>query len=111
VSALTPLHADAPPEEWGAFAVSIPGWRWPDGMHCLNSSPHPPDPDPDHWAWEGWMLRLLGRGPWDCGYHVAHGYYVEHRGSRAGTTHHRSLGRACIAAAAALGRWPGGSDG
>ena len=72
---------DAPAEEWGRLAVSIPGWRWPAGMHwsgpgfTASSTGSSPTnnvrqfvrvgfmavyPDPDHWAWEGWLVRMLG---------------------------------------------------
>lgn len=79
--------------------------------------PGPDDlPDPDDPATEGWLVRLLGRqvtvrqrGQW----------VVEWKGmgrigpgmgavSRSVVGTGPSLGRACIAAAAALGRWPGG---
>jgi len=119
---------DAPAEEWGAFAVSIPGWRWPDGMHwaapgfvasSTGSSPTsnvrqfvrvgftPIYPDPDHWAWWGWLVRMLG--PCEIGYDdtdpTCGPWSVEiPRHFRMGS----SIGRAAIAAAAALGRWPGG---
>ncbi len=91
--------ADAPAEEWGRLATRIPGWRWPAGMHRSY-------PDPDDWALEGWLLRLLG-GP------------VVVVGGDGRTTivqvagvHGRAanIGRAAIAAAAALGRWPGGGE-
>ena len=122
-------------EEWGRLAVSLPGWRWMPGMRngyalkggrvrgvvdsgefvetfrddmtgswveqVSDSWPDPNDP-----ATEGCMVRLLGpvhEAVWytgDCGrWVVAVG--DERR-------LYTSLGRACIAAAAALGRWPGG---
>jgi len=106
-------------EEWGRLAVSLPGWRWMPGMQtCEDDSvriiiggttiegddwPNPDDP-----ATAGCLLALLGRGArklvppfrdcsWWCIY-LSGGGYVEER----------TLGRACIAAAAAIGRWPGG---
>jgi len=91
---------DAPASEWGSLAVSIPGWKCrPDliGWAAYRV-------DPDHWAWEGWLLRLLG-GP------------VVVVGGDGRTTivqvaglHGRAanIGRACISVAAAIGRWPGG---
>jgi len=149
---------DAPAEEWGRLAVSIPGWRWP---ISTDSAPEPDMPgffrigiskplsvfrlpwrstpyaqsrhhesqhygkgecvpDPDHWAWWGWMLRLLGPE------RIAVSMWVDH--ITVGQSHlvmdesavelveawlvdghgPRALGRACIAAAAALGKWPGG---
>ena len=112
-------------EEWGRVAVSLPGWRWMPGMRwCMPS--HAPGPmrgrmvgddpsalllatgwpDPDDPATEGCMVRLLGpvhEAVWytgDCDrWVVAVG---EERRL------YTSLGRACIAAAAAIGRWPGG---
>ena len=127
-TALIPPPADAPAAEWGAFAVSIPGWCFPescplpgfvrrvlpsDGWMRTNYvdswvwSGSEVVPDPDHWAWEGWLLRLLGPG-W-CWQHDEDGWemwgQVGGRFFRAPT-----LGRACIAAAAALGRWPGGAE-
>lgn len=131
MSALKTPAPDAPAAEWGHLAERIPGWRWPDGMHwaapgfvasSTGSSPTsnvrqfvrvgftPIYPDPDHWAWEGWMLRLLGpenvrwskppycRGGWAP--RAVRGWNHELSGL--------PLGRSCIAAAAALGRWPGG---
>lgn len=119
---------DAPAEDWGRLAVSIPGWRWMPGIlngadgtryvgngafawedpHRHHASGIGPDdwPDPDDPATAGCLLALLGRcavyddGPvWVC----------EHdRGRGFGAT----PGRACIAVVAALRpwrrSWPGG---
>ena len=101
---------DAPAAEWGALAVSIPGWRSP-RLPCmpylLSPSQTSNVPDPDHWAWEGWMLRLLGTHPpiWLQAPHCV-GLWTPriHRPQ----PYMGSLGRACIAAAASLGQWPGG---
>jgi len=93
---------DAPAEDWGRVAVALPGWRWMEGMlahghmgawrtgaaGALAGS----WPDPDDPATEGCLLALLGR---------PHHGLLQPRGT--------TLGRACIAAAAALGRWPGGA--
>ena len=115
--------ADAPAEEWGRLAVSIPGWRWMPGMRgvrddgsgdrimdCSESAlpNHDIAPDPDDPATAGCLLRLLG--PCEVGYDDTDPecgpWSVEIPGVfRMGPT----LGRACIAAAAALGRWPGGA--
>ena len=122
---------DAPAEEWGRLAECIPDWRrpWPDdatnasivmpgfwkdrtwhradnivGICC--GSADPTVPDPDHWAWEGWLRRMLGAGcrVWQD---PEDGLWtVEIGGVRASM--YPILGRAMIAAAAALGRWPGG---
>lgn len=119
-------------EEWGRVAVSLPGWRWMPGMLtnigrlCQkrgrplsqgNVALYLPGggspgralvPDPDDPATEGCMVRLLGpvhEAVWytgDCDrWVVAVG---EQRRL------YTSLGRACIAAAEALGRWPGGAE-
>lgn len=109
--------SDAPASEWGALAVSIPGWRWPSPCPLPGWFRGAPDkdwqrvtdvaaygwpdcervPDPDHWAWEGWMLRLIGAGVFSV-------WMVDNW--REGDEEH--IGRACIRVAAALGRWPGG---
>ena len=117
MTALQTPAPDAPAEEWGTLAERIPGWRWPDGMHwaapgfvasATGSSPTsnvrqfvrvgftPIYPDPDHWAWEGWMLRLVGGGAYSL-------WASAHFDSR-----DIGIGRGCISYAAALGRWPGG---
>jgi len=113
MSALTLPAADAPAEEWGRLAVSIPGWRWPGpgttelmDLRCI----HLPE-------WEGYLLRLLGREM----------VYLRQAGWTPEMTHpiwqwydrepddhgeHWSpkmpLWQAAIAIAAAIGRWPGG---
>lgn len=118
-------------EEWGRIAVSLPGWRWMPGMRYTyggfsastgasedyverlwedDAGPYDhaifPTPDPDDPATEGCLIRLLGpvhEAVWytgDCDrWVVAVG---EERRL------YTSLGRACIAAAEAIGRWPGG---
>ena len=118
-------------EEWGRIAVSLPGWRWMpgmldtagdrlgevtlhDGVRAVTAPPwwtygwRERLPDPDDPATEGCMVRLLGpvhEAVWytgDCDrWVVAVG---EERRL------YTSLGRACIAAAAAIGRWPGGEE-
>jgi hypothetical protein len=124
---------DAPAEEWGRLAVSLSGWRWMPGMlgvvyqHRGIVSDHRVQrgttllavdrlPATDDAATAGCLLALLGE--WN-GY--AREKYVYSNGRvtpyRAvvrscvdGITHESTtLGRACIAAAAALGRWPGGT--
>jgi hypothetical protein len=123
-------------EEWGEVAVSLPGWRWMPGMQTL-PLPTPGLPDTDDPATAGCFLALLEGalrhpftvdqyyGPvsvngdglsvaWGDGLWSVHlwGYP---RGATSGSRHGRliasstSLGRACIAAAEALGRWPGGA--
>lgn len=102
MTALAPPPADATAEEWGAFAAAIPGWNEPRRMpwmpYLMSPSATHHVPDPDHWAWEGWMLRLIGARP-TPGEAV---HWQEGEDKR--------LGRACIRVAAALGRWPGGGE-
>ena len=132
---------DAPGEEWGRLAVSLPGWRWMPGMlvpyrgyygrlddddvsgHPLYTLPlrdHTDTwPDPDDPATAGCLLALLGPTPSE-GY-MAHvlppssavtKWRIHMNTARTGaiSAYGWSLGRACIAAAAALGRWPGGEE-
>ena len=120
-------------EEWGRVAVGLPGWRWlinlPVRGGTIDASPFL-SPVSDEWAsWWGnssakylddlWvdpddpatagcLLALLGPGVrvWMDG---ADGLWtVEVGGVRASM--HSTLSRACIAAALALGRWPGGES-
>jgi len=153
---------DAPAEEWGRLAVSLPGWRWmpgilagprshpkerwlicwadqqytktPDGWtgphgwegggykvdngkvwRIGHSGGDPIDlsgdgwfPDPDDPATAGCLLALLGER--ECPQRRPGGLWVVTTGGvrpiiAAGSV----LGRVCIAAAAAIGRWPGGA--
>ena len=114
------------PEEWGCVAVSLPGWRWMEGMlsPCLgvgrvdagDLSDDPlfavdfcdAGPDPDDLATAGCLLALLGFGCRVWQDREDGLWAVEVGGIRASM--HASLGRACIAAAEALGRWPGGAE-
>ena len=142
MTALETPASDAPVSEWGALAVSIPGWRWIRGMHDTDARTfieyadcgeaqwlwaaddgceHLPVegrlPDPDDPATAGCLLALMGPVvnvivresttvvrilPDDPPPDELKGEST--RGSGA------TLGRACIAAAAALGRWPGGAS-
>lgn len=117
-------------EEWGRVAVGLPGWRWMPGVQWAALRAAPLDavtgrmddrtrtmyagwapypgaaPDPDDPATAGCLLALLGSGVrvW---MDVDDGLWtVEVGGVRASM--HATLGRACIADAAAIGRWPGG---
>ena len=102
-------------EAWGRLAVSLPGWRWMPGMLGLWSDTHGevyrpridghPGPwvkgatagiDPDDPATAGCLLALVGS---DRIRVLA--MLVDSRNI--------GFGRACIAYANALGRWPGGS--
>ncbi len=118
MSALKTPAPDAHASEWGALAVSIPGWRWVPGMLGYNdyggndrimdrseasqqNSDLTPDPDDD--ATAGCLEALLG-GPVPT--HLA----VMADPVASNLWHHGRAGRARIAAAAALGRWPGGAE-
>ena len=79
-----------------------------------------PAPDPDDPATAGCLLALLGPG-WTVQLRNEHGPHVivtagtasdERREVAVGRHFYSAstLGRACIAAAAALGRWPGGEE-
>jgi hypothetical protein len=114
-------------EEWGRVAVSLPGAPacWDDlegidghdapGAVCTDGTWWRPDSadgmflDVDHPATAGCLLALLGEYAIDVvcpavneGRWAVSVYGPHHIGI--GST----LGRACIAAAEALGRWPGG---
>ena len=119
-------------EDWGRLSVSLPGWRWMPGMLACSGSWSERVverkrtggarlsgggdvgcscwPDPDDPATEGCMLELLGAHAVDVVCPAANGgrWAVSVSGP-----HHigigSTLGRACIAAAEALGRWPGGA--
>ena len=119
------MTAERTAEEWGRVAVSLPGWRWMPGMVAsigavasrVDEIAHPwPDnvrswPDPDDPATAGCLLSLLGRK-----LHIESGTYlvrvvIQQEAAANGLypqSEQRTLGRACIAAAEALGRWPGG---
>jgi hypothetical protein len=119
MTALTLPAPDAHASEWGALAVSIPGWPWMPGMLGYNdyggtyrimdhseASQINADltPDPDDPATAGCLWEMAGRPTVSrIGYRIAVGappHWVE--------VPWHQLGRACIAYAAALGRWPGG---
>jgi hypothetical protein len=101
-------------EEWGRLAVSLPGWRWMPGMLEQRTSERYEDgdgpwvvhkwPDPDDPATAGCLLALLGSGCRVWQDREDGLWTVEIGGVRASM--HATLGRACIATAAALGRWP-----
>ena len=96
-------------EEWGRIGMRIPGWCEPpeDLPSSWLSCFHLLVPDPDHWAWHGWFLRLLGPG---ASVNATGGrvtVWIRVTGERyAG--HGSNIGRACIETAEAIGRWPGG---
>ena len=100
-------------EDWGRVAVGLPGWEWPEGAlpidgsdRCLprvgehwEESERTHDrpvgcwPDVDDPATAGCLLAMLGQYWIDAIRIYQEGGY--------------SLGESCIAAAEALGRWPG----
>ena len=119
-------------EEWGRVAVSLPGWRWMPGMfvpspgygrlddddvsdHPLYRLPlrHADEcwPNPDDPATAGCLLALL-EPACPCPFRRPGGLWVVTAGQpiTPETMVARTLGRACIAAAEALGRWPGGAE-
>lgn len=118
---------DAPAEGWGRLAVSIPGWptkyKQPSGQlvddHGIewvysdqadwdNGGSGKPVPNPDHDGTAGCLLALLSADdrPVSATRMTPLAVSVWRHGL--GTHTAPTLGRACIAAAAALGRWPGG---
>ncbi len=130
--------ADRTAEEWGRVAVSLPGWRWMPGMSDISGlialewvdekrtkmrcwDIHDPSchgeyrtyyltPDPDDPATAGCLLALLGSSRAARQALKAAGHYdVAHR-LHVAFMLNKDIGRACIAAAEALGRWPGGAD-
>ncbi len=149
MTALETPSPDAPAKEWGSLAVRIPGWRWPistdsapepdmPGLFRIGRLPWRSTrcaqfrhqwsqhdgkgecvPDPDHWAWWGWLLRLLGprclvrvrilplEGPGRYEVVIPSGMMPDGRPHRVSGI---NLGRACIAAATGVGRWPGGAS-
>lgn len=128
---MTPLELpapDAPAEEWGRLAVSLPGRPacWDDlegvdghdapGAVCADGTWWSPDSadgmflDVDHPATEGCLFALLKNErdslmllPNQCGVFEWYNGYDWQEESL-------PLGRASIAAAAANGRWPGGDS-
>jgi hypothetical protein len=114
-------------EEWGRLAVSLLGWRWMPGMLEQRTGERYEDgdgpwivgkrPDPDDPATAGCLLALLQPTPSE-GY-MAHvlppssavvKWRIHMNTAQIGplSAYGSTLGRACIAAADALGRWPNG---
>lgn len=115
-------------EEWGRIAVSLPGWTWMPGMLDTEGDRYVylgvdggkgAWPDPDDPATEGCMVRLLGHGiyairlaglePDGTALWQWHNPTPDDAGEQ-WSAERLPLGRACIAAAAAIGRWPGGAE-
>ena len=76
-------------------------------------------PNPDHWAWEGWLVRMLGRGIYRIrtanmgpNGQVLWQYFCSEPddAGEQWSAERLPLGRAAIAAAAANGCWPGGAE-
>ena len=105
-----------PAEDWGRIAVSLPGWRWMPGMltDCGERVTHSGIcylgtlPDPDDPATEGCMVRLLGHARRARQALHAAGHHDEAHRLHIAFMLGRNIGRSCIAAAEALGRWPNG---
>jgi len=114
-------------EDWGRLAVSLPGWRWMPGMRwCMPSSAPGPMrgrmvgdspsallllkgwPDPDDPATAGCLLALLGPVGAAQQILVAGGYGDGANLLHAAVLCGKNIGRACIAAAEAIGEWSGG---
>ena len=112
-------------KEWGRLAVSLPGWRWMPGMLEGRTGERYEDgdgqwiinkwPDPDDPATAGCLLALLGprahmHSP-SCDWEETDYWEFVIRLSDNGErrVYGDTLGRACIAGAEALGRWPGGA--
>ena len=127
MTAYTLPAPDAPAEEWGRLAVSLPGRPacWDDlegvdghdapGAVCVDGTWWSPDSadgmflDVDHPATEGCLRRLLGDKAKDVQMIARPDLTLSWAfWNGTGWTFTSTLGRACIAAAAALGRWPGG---
>jgi len=100
-------------EDWGRVAVSLPGWRWMPGAISAVFPTRPGIrrdrwPDPDDPATEGCLTRLLG--PARAARQALHakGCHDDAHRLHIAFMLGKDIGRACIAAAEALGRWPGG---
>lgn len=132
MSALQLPAPDAPAEDWGRVAVSLPGWRWMPGMVALGAGRIACMrdgrariaaaiilcdelgiyvPDPDDPATTGCLLALLApRGVYIVPCDQRKGWWRAIIPAGAWPESAPTLGRACIAAAEALGRWPGGEE-
>ena len=113
-------------EDWGRVAVGLPGWpyhqpesykqeprRSQRGIRWVRATlPHGEwVPDPADPATAGCMLAMLEAvGPNWC-IHPTQGRYLNFAQEWGrDVVFAPTLGRACIAAAEALGRWPGGDQ-
>ena len=128
MTALQTPAPDAPAEEWGALAVSLPGWRWMPGMIdtypsfrlVVDYDPELDDlsdsvPDPDDSATAGCLLALLSfagismhldsedcvRVEWWSPYDLEGDPHVFEA---------PTIGRVCIMVAAHNGKWTGGDS-
>jgi len=105
--------ADALASKWGRLAISIPGWCDPDiplGFEfpaCWDADKAQTVPDADHWAWEGWLRKMLGSEQDSLMFVTANDGLVHWYNGYSWDSPALPMGRACIAVAAAYGRWPG----
>jgi hypothetical protein len=133
MTALQTPADDAPAAEWGRLAVSIPGWRWMAGMRVLHIeggdvgpvrgtylSPWSLGQDGDLLIqWDDYAPRGLGCSwatpqvfrphPWVFDYVIPDPDHPATAGCLWVLAGRPTVTRS-IAAAAALGRWPGGDS-
>ncbi len=119
---------DAPAEEWGRLAASIPGAPkcWGDlegrdghdapGAVCADGTWWLPDSadgmflDVDHPATEGCLFRMMSNETDSLMLIPNTSRVFEWYDGSEWQEQSLPLGRACIAVAAALGEWPGGAE-
>lgn len=116
------------PEEWGRAAVALPGWphrtpggcgRFESGIEYIPSDAEDwadggaggpvPNPDDATGATAGCLLALLGMDADRIMLLGRDDRLADWYDGKTWRDDRLPLGRACIAAAIALGRWPGGA--
>jgi len=108
----------APASEWGRLAALIPGWRAPDTAlpSFWFAAVDLFAPDPDHWAWGGWMLLMLSLAgvsmhfDSDDGSARVEWWHPDDLEGDPLVFEAPTIGRVCIMVAAHIGRWPGGEE-